>query len=82
MSAVSIQRPHVHKGTLGLALLSVCFAFFASPASAVDRTLTSYGALCNGSADDTPELREAFSDAGSALDEPDLPILGRLSHRR
>ena len=59
------RRPHVHKGTLGLALLSLCFALFASPASAVDRTLTSYGALCNGSADDTPELRAAFSDAGS-----------------
>src|SRR4029450_3392114 len=65
MSAVSIKRPHVHKGTLGLALLSLCFVLSASPAFALDRALTSYGALCNGSADDTPELRAAFKDAGS-----------------
>ena len=48
-----------------IALLSLCFALSASPAFAIDRTLTSYGALCNGSADDTPELRAAFADAGS-----------------
>jgi Right handed beta helix region len=65
MSAVSIQRSHVYRGALGLALLSLCFALSASPAFAIDRTLTSYGALCNGSADDTPELRAAFKDAGS-----------------
>jgi hypothetical protein len=65
MSAASIQRPHIRKKTLGLVLLSVFSALFVSPAFAVDRTLTSYGALCDGSADDTPELRAAFADAGT-----------------
>ena len=76
MSAVSIQRPHVHKGTLGLALLSLCFVLFASPAFAIDRTLTSYGALCNGSADDTPGLRAAFKDAGSGWTNLTFPPSG------
>jgi hypothetical protein len=48
-----------------IALIPLCLAFFASPAFAVDRDLKSYGALCNGSADDTSELRAAFADAGT-----------------
>jgi Right handed beta helix region len=76
MSTVSIQRPHVHKGTLGLALLSLCFALSASPAFALDRTLTSYGALCNGTADDTPGLRAAFKDAGSGWTNLIFPSSG------
>jgi glucose/arabinose dehydrogenase len=37
MSAVAIQRPHVHEGTLGLALLSLCFraAGIAAVATAI-----------------------------------------------
>jgi hypothetical protein len=47
------------------AFLPFLLAFLASPALAADRSLTSYGAVCNGSADDTPELRAAFADAGT-----------------
>lgn len=48
-----------------LGLLTLVAALFASPAFAADRQLTSYGARCNGSADDTAALRAAFADAGT-----------------
>jgi hypothetical protein len=51
-----------------IALLSLFLALLTSPAFpvfALDRNVTSYGALCNGSADDTSELRAAFADAGT-----------------
>jgi hypothetical protein len=48
-----------------ITFLSLIFAFLASPAFAVDRNVTSYGARCNGSADDTAELKAAFADAGT-----------------
>ena len=47
------------------AFLTLFVALFASPAFAADRQVTSYGARCNGSADDTAALRAAFADAGS-----------------
>jgi hypothetical protein len=68
-----------------IALLPLCFALFASPAFAIDADLTSYGALCNGTADDTQELRNAFADAGSRWDNLIFPsgkvckISGRVS---
>ena len=65
MPAAILQRSHVRKGILTLGLLSLFSALFVSPALAADRTLASYGALCNGSADDTAELRAAFADAGT-----------------
>jgi hypothetical protein len=47
-----------------IAVLAVAIALLASPAFAVDRQVTSYGARCNGSADDTGALKAAFSEAG------------------
>jgi hypothetical protein len=76
MSAASIQHPRVRKGTLALVLPSLFLALFASPAFAADRTLTSYGAVCDGAADDTPELRAAFADAGKAWTNLIFPSSG------
>jgi len=75
MSATSIQQPQVHKSALALVLLSF-FLALSSPAFAVERTLTSYGAVCDGSADDTPELRAAFADAGKAWTNLIFPSSG------
>ncbi len=57
------QVTPVARKILFLALTSL--ALFASPVFAAERQLSSYGAVCNGSADDTAELRAAFADAGS-----------------
>jgi hypothetical protein len=76
MSAISIQRPRGRKGTFVLVLLSLFFALVASPALAADRTLASYGALCNGVADDTPKLKAAFAEAGKGWTNLIFPASG------
>src|SRR5262245_26106204 len=76
MSATSIQGTHIQQATLALVVLSLFFVLFSSPAFAADRTLASYGALCNGSADDTAELRAAFADAGTRWTNLIFPASG------